>query len=224
MLNETEKHLESAIALAAQQQGLSFASHSDAQRHLEKTKEEIRQAFLHCNAALTDGLNYLKEMNCGYVSTISAKLLKSQHSSKKLSKLIEQEILVNEDIVEQFINAINTFYEWEDNQTVQNAVTVLMRLFPLHPQPYIYLGTLIWRTDGIAGAEMYYSKIVEAIEDPALDYFAADCLYKNGNKDRAKELLLRAMHNTTTSPDMYQDIRQLILKLLEQCLRARATT
>jgi len=223
MVSDIEKQLEHAIALSAQYQGISFASHRETQRHLEKTKLEIRQSFLHCNAAMQEGLRYLKEMNCGYVSVISAKLLKSLGSSKKLSKVIEQEILANDGAIEQFIEAINVFYEREESQIVQNAVTVLMRLFPLHPQPYIYLGTLIWRNDGIAAAEIFYSKIVEVIEDPALDYFAAECLYKNANKNKAKELLLRALHNTTTSPDMYRDIRQLIIKLLELCLRIKAT-
>jgi len=218
MDSQIENQLERAIALSAQHQGINFSSHAEAQRHLAKTKAEIHQAFLHCNAAMQEGLKYFKEMDCGYVSAISAKLLKSMRSSKKLSRLIEQEMLTGDGAIEPFIEALNTFYEREEVQIVQNALTVLLRLFPLHPQPYIYLGTLIWRNDGIAAADLFYSKIVAAIEDPALDYFAAECFYKNGNKNGAKELLLRAMHNTTASPDMYRDIRPLIIKLLEQCL------
>jgi predicted Zn-dependent protease len=215
---EIEQHIETVAALTAEQQGISFFSHREAQRHLDNVRAEVRSAFKHSNAALNNGLRYLKEMNCGYVSTVSAKLLKHMHSSKKLAALISQEIEMRSDAAEQFIEAVNRFYDWEDNQTVMNAVAVLMRLFPLHPQPYIYLGTLIWRQNGIEAAVAYYGKIVEAIDDPALGYFAADCLYKSGDVQKAKQLLLRALDNEVTSSEVYADVRQNIIELLECCL------
>jgi hypothetical protein len=217
MFNELEPYLESTAVFFAHHQGLHFSSQQEAARYVERVKAEIRQAIKHSNAVMVEGLTCFKEMNLGYVSTLSAKLLKHLDSSKKLAKLIEQEIVGNDQAAFEFINAVHQVYDCGDVQKEYNAILVLMRFFPLHPQPYIYYGSWLWRKEGIAAAENFYTKMVQEMEDPALDYAAADCLFKNKNKSKAKELLERALKNTETSLEMYGEVREMIVDLLGKC-------
>ena len=66
-------------------------------------------------------------------------------------------------------------------------------------------------------AEIFYTKIVEALQDPALDYFAADCFIKNGNKEKARNLLQKSQKNKLLSMEKYSNVRQSIGELLAQC-------
>jgi tetratricopeptide (TPR) repeat protein len=166
---------------------------------------------------LMEGLCILRDQGQGYVASISKKIIQHLESSKKLSQLIENEIIKNEQSMSLFMDAVDSFYDCGDFHQEQCVISVMLALFPLNPQPYVYLGTLIWRRDGIAVAEHYYEKIVKVLVDPALDYFAADCFFKNGNKDQAKELLQRALDEAKKAPEMYQDTKPAMLALLEKC-------
>ena len=92
-----------------------------------------------------------------------------------------------------------------------------MALFPGFPQPYIFSANLLWREHGIEVADAFYSKLIEAIEDPALDYFAADCFFKNEKISEAKKLLDRALSHTSIMSDNYAEIKMWASSLRKQC-------
>jgi tetratricopeptide (TPR) repeat protein len=217
MYNELENYVEKVAENIIQQQMLSFSSHAEAQKQFEKTKLQVRQSIQHNDALFLKGLNYLIELKQGYVSTVAVELLKYLHEPEQVAAIIESQVMKNTEALPLFMEAMNHFYDCGDFAKERCVIAVFMGLFPMHPQPYIYLGTLIWRKDGIDEAESFYAKLIDALEDPALDYFAADCFYENGNTDKAKQILYRALRNTELSPVMYSDIRQQILALLERC-------
>jgi hypothetical protein len=92
-----------------------------------------------------------------------------------------------------------------------------MVLFPFHPQPYACYATLIWRKEGIEAAAAFYTQLVGAMEDPVLDYFAADCFIKSGNHTKARELIQRALAKTQPSLQEHQELRQHLLELTRRC-------
>jgi predicted Zn-dependent protease len=109
-----------------------------------------------------------------------------------------------------FSEAVNSYYDCGDYHLEECVISVLLTLFPLEPQPFACYGTLIWRRDGINEAVTFYKSIVDLFESPILDYFAADCIGKAGNRGEAKKLLDRALKNAQNAPEIYEDIMQFI--------------
>lgn len=206
------------MALAVlQHDGINYQSEKDARRHLERIKADLHQGLRQGNQMLTAGLHYLKELGDGFAASFSAKVLKQIKSSKKLARLIEEEIVQNQQAMPLFLDGIKPFLETDDAHREQCVLSVLMALFPGFPQPYIFSANLIWREHGIDVAEAFYTKLVEAIEDPALDYFAADCFFKNGKTGEAKRLLDRALGHDSVHADNYEEIRMWASSLRKQC-------
>lgn len=219
MFSEIENYVAEVAEHIVQQQKLTFNSYDEAQRHLRSTHSELHQSIQQGNKLLMQGLMYFIEMKLGFVSTTSSNILKHLDDVEKLSEIIESQIRKNDSALPLFMEAMSRFYDCGDFHKEQCVIAVLMGLFPLHPQPYVYLGTLIWRKDGIAAAEIFYTRIVKELEDPALDYFAAECFYEKGTINKAKEILQRALKNAEMSPAMYGDLKQEMLGLLKKCRR-----
>jgi hypothetical protein len=217
MLNEIENCVAQLAENVVHQQMLTFSSHNEAQRYLEKTRLEMQLSIQHGNVLLAKGLRNFIDTNHEFVSTTSAEILKSLEDPEKFSEIIGSRLMRNDSALQLFMDTANYFQDRGDVETELSVIAALMALFPLHPQPYVCLGSLIWREDGIAAAEQFYSRVVQAIEDPALDYFAAECFYRNRSVGKAKEILQRALINTDASPVMYTYIRLLIVALLERC-------
>jgi len=221
MFSESDSFISNITQLVMQNQGLQFTTHREAQQHLEKTRTEIRKLMRQSNALFVEGLQYLAQSSLGdlhaYVASVAAKMLKNLDSAKKLKKIIDADVLHKELSLLFFSDAVNEFHECGDYHKELCVISVLIALFPLNAQPYIYYGSLLWRKEGKAAAEMFYSKIVDVIRDPALDYFAADCYIKNGNRDQAKTLLLAAQKNPLMAEDAYKNVRQHVDELIAQC-------
>ena len=98
---------------------------------------------------------------------------------------------------------MNGFYDCGDFQQEHSVISVFLTLFPLHPQPYACLATLIWRRDGIQAAQNFYEHIVDVFKNPLLDYFSADCFLKSGHAEKAKPLLQRAYRKAQDTLDQY---------------------
>jgi len=212
-----DDQMEDIVAHVIRQQGLSFSTHKEAQQYLNKTKKQIQACCQQGSGMLMEGLNYLQEKKEGYVhsyvSAMAGKLLKHVQSSKKLKTVIA-EITQNERSLLYFTEAVKEYADCGDHQKELCVTSVLLILFPLNPQAYIFFGTLIWRKEGIAAAEVFYDKVIEFIQEPALYYFAADCFNKNGNKEKAKELIELALAKVELSNDSYG--RQHLLEFLDQ--------
>lgn len=204
MRNNFDDQIETISISYARQQGLSFATHAEAQQYLKKTKKEICSCIQQGNSMLLDGLTYLQEKQGdpvhSYVSATASKLLKHLDSSKKTKKIIE-EILDNEHSLSYFSEVIKAYMDCGDDYKERCVYSVLLALFPLNPQGYICFGSLIWRAEGIASADRFYTKVTETLQDPALYYFAADCFVKNGDSEKAKEILKRALNMLDSSDD-----------------------
>ena len=197
--------------------GITFHSEKEASRHLERIKADLHHGLRQGNQMLTAGLHYLKELGDGFAASFSGKVLKQLKSSKKLARLIEEEIVQNQQAMPLFLEGIKPFLETDDAHREQCVLSVMMALFPGFPQPYIFSANLLWREHGIDVADAFYTKLVEAIDDPALDYFAAHCFFKNGKTDEAKRLLDRALGHVSIQADNYADIRLWASSLRKQC-------
>ena len=221
MFNESDCFIDDITLRFVQSQGCNFTSHHEAQRHFEKTKLEIRKLIKQSNSQFIEGLSYLKECNQGpvhrYVSGVADKILKHLDSSKKLNKIIETDILNFDRSLLYFSDVINEFYDCGDFRKELCLISVVMALFPFNAQPYVYYGSLLWRQEGKDAADVFYTKIVEALHDPALDYFAADCFIKNGNREKAKKLLLQSQKNELLASEKYSNVKQNIQELIAQC-------
>ncbi|MET3106104.1 tetratricopeptide (TPR) repeat protein [Oxalobacteraceae bacterium GrIS 2.11] len=201
----------------AQQRRLSFGSFSEAQGYLAAARNEIDHALQESSVLLAKGLAEFAALDRYYVSALCFDLLEHIGQPLALAEICEARVVHNDTAYPQFMDAMNYFYDCGDLEREQSAIAVLMLLFPTHPQPYVYQGTLIWRKDGIAAAERFYIEMVEMMEDPALDYFAAECFYEIGSIDKARDVLRRAQINTNMSPTMYAEIRERIAVLMGRC-------
>lgn len=196
-----------------QQRGIQFKSLKEATEHTEQTTQEIRYILQQNSIMLKEGLRCFSERCSGLVADISKRLLDNLQSHAELTKIIETEIQSSELALQAFSEAANSFYDCGDYHLEQCVLSAFMMLFPLHPQPYACYATLIWRKEGITAAETFYAQLVDSVQDPVLDYFAADCFAKAGNEKKAKELIQRALEKTQTSLQEHHEIRQHLLEL-----------
>lgn len=215
--NEIDNYIQDLVVAITQQQGLHFNSLKEANAHNKKTTLEIRQLLKQSSVVLKEGLNILSKKSTGFVADISKKLLTHLHTPEKIAQIMDAEINENAEALKQFSAAVNSFYDCGDYHLEQCVLSVFLMLFPLYPQPYACYATMLWRKEGIDAAVTFYEPLVDAIEDPILDYYAADCLVKAGKKSRAKELLQRAFTQLVSSPEDQVELRQHIVALLKQC-------
>jgi len=209
-LNDIDKNLNELAVMLVQQQGIHFATHKEAEKHLDNTTVQLRELLQQSSTMFIEGLKYLSETNHQLVADITGQLLKNIQSPKEMAAIIESNILKNDRSLEIFSAAVNSFYGCGDYHTEECVISVLLTLFPLEPQPFACYGTLIWRKNGIDDAVSFYKSIVDLFETPILDYFAADCFAKAGDKIEARKLLERALKNAQAAPEIYEDIIQFI--------------
>jgi hypothetical protein len=198
MYLELENQLENIAVIVAKQQVGSFSSQRAAHLYLEKTKADIRQILKQSSPLLIKGLSYLTENDQGqahsYVAGVSAKLLKHVDSSKKFNRIVESEIWTNDYSLTHFTEVLDEYIDCGDIDKEECLIGTVLALFPLNPQPYIYLGSLVSRKNGVEDAAAYYAKITEVIQNPALYYFAAECFYQNRDKDQAKKYYIARLN------------------------------
>jgi hypothetical protein len=215
-VNDIEKNLKELAATLVQQQGITFATHKEAEKHVSDTALQLRELLQQSSTTFIEGLRYLAEKNHQPVSDIAGQLLNNVQSPKAMAEIIETRILKNNQSLEMFSEAVNSFYGCGDFHVEECVISVLLTLFPLEPQPFACYGTLIWRKNSINDAAIFYKSIVDLFETPILDYFAADCFQKSGDKDEARRLLERALKNAQASPEVYEDIIQFIRIALKE--------
>ncbi len=177
----------------------------------------MRQLLQQSHLIVQEGLQHLSEKSAGFVQEVAKNLLKNFDSPTELAKIIQADIQDNPNALQLFSEQVNSFYGCGDYHLEQCVLAVFLMFFPLYPQPYACYATLIWRKDGIQEARAFYDHIVDAMENPVLDYFAADCFLKAGDAARAKKLLQRALAATQSAQQEQQDLRQHITNLLGQC-------
>ena len=214
---DINKYIEDLAVAVAQQQGIQFKSLKDAEEHTKKTKQEIQHLFQQNSVLIKEGLQTYSDKCDGFVADISRRILNSLESPEEINKIVTSEIQGNTEALKLFSEAANSFYDCGDFHLEQCVLSVFLMLFPLYPQPYACYATLIWRKEGISAAETFYEQLVGSMEDPVLDYFAADCFVKAGNKKRAKELVQRALAKTQDSLHDHQDLREHLAQLYRRC-------
>jgi predicted Zn-dependent protease len=214
--SDIDKHLNEIAVMVAQQQSLQFNSQAEAQNHIKNTAAKLQQMLQQSSAMFVEGLKYLAERNQQPVSDIATQILEKLPTPGEVASILETHIVKNDHSLEQFSEAVNSFYGCGDFHVEECVISVLLTLFPLEPQPFACYGTMIWRRDGIQEAENFYKNIVDLFESPILDYFAADCYFKAGHKAEAKSLLDRALVNAHKDPEIYADIAQFVRILLRE--------
>jgi|GEM_PF-2192353 len=218
--NQTEfdAYLSELAGMVVLQQDMQFGSYQEAQAHVEHTKTQLAQLLQHSNALFVEGLTHLAQLiGTQYqpVASIAGRIYASLHIPSEVAKIIDTQVIKNKDSLKLFSEAVNSFYGIGDFHIEESVISVLLTLFPMEPQPFACLGTMIWRKEGIADAAAYYEKIVDLFESPVLDYFAADCYYKAGKRSEAKTLLGRALSHAEKSPGLYEEVIPLIQLFLK---------
>ena len=212
--------LELIASTVLKQQGIAFSSLTEAQNHSKRIKNEIIHVVAQGNKTLIEGLKQLTANNQGhvhgYVAGVCAKLLKHIRSSKKIKKIIDADITANESALLLFAGAAENFIDNGDLEKEHAVLTVLMALFPLNPQPYLYFGASVWRTDGVDAAAAFYTEVIKVLPNPAIYYVAADCFYKKGDKDSARELVNLALDHAQKSPELYGHIEKLAAEFIQR--------
>jgi predicted Zn-dependent protease len=214
--NGFDHWLDELSDLVIRQQAVQFTSSQEAQRHARDVKAKLKKILLKNNTSFVQGLRYLVGTDHQIVAAIAKQIHDHLDSPAQVSAIIDAEITQRKDALALFSKAVNSFYGCGDFHIEECVLAVLLTLFPLEPQPFACYGTMIWRKDGIAEAAAYYKKIVDLIESPVLDYFAADCYFKSGNNADAKRLLDRAMKTVNETPGSDDDVGQLIRILSKQ--------
>ncbi len=208
--NEIDRHLNDLSFMIARHQGLQFNNQKEAENHVTNTTAQLKDMMQQSNAMFIEGLNFLIETNHQPVATISAQILDSLNTPEKMVQIIEAQIINNDDSLKLFSESVNSYYGCGDFHTEECVISVLLTLFPMEPQPFACYATMLWRKEGIGAAVELYKNIVDVFKNPILDYFAADCYFKAGDRSEAKALLDRAMQGVEKEPETYADIAQFI--------------
>ncbi len=215
MEKKIDDYLEELATEVVKQQGIQFNSLKAEKIHVQNTVQQILQQLQQSNASLKEGLTLLVGNSHGYVADTCRKLLDNFDSPEKTIAVISTEISQNPQAMEMFSEEVNRFYDCGDYHQEECVIAVLLNLFPLHPQSYACFATLLWRKDGIHVAQSFYEQIVDAFNEPVLDYFAAHCLLNTENQTKAHELLDRAFANANRFPEQYADLLPLIRDLMK---------
>lgn len=162
------------------------------------------------NNEFEKGLHHLIERGSFEINNIASNILENFKNPEKVKEIIKTKIHDNPEIAEVFFYCVNDFYDCGDFDIENSLITVILTLFPLHPTPYIYLGTLIWRRNGLHKAEKYYNIIITMFDDPTLNYFAADCFSRAGDKNKAYDILESAKNNLLGNDNMSNLLDEII--------------
>lgn len=221
MHTDLDSFIETLAQAAVNERDFGFASHREAQHYLAQTRQKIREGLEQGSHTLIKGLQTLSQhqgdhIRC-YVAGIARKLLKNLGAGKQLNRIIEQELIGNDHALRYFCETAGDFSQSSDYEVEACVLSVLLAFFSGNAQPYVYFGTMLWRREGIAVAERFYSKIVEVIHDPALDYFAADCLLQSNRRTQARALLQQSLQHERITSHSYRQVRQDIISLMARC-------
>lgn len=208
--SDIDKSLHDLAAMVIKEQGVHFATYKEAESHIKDTAERLRELLQQSSVMFIEGLKHVSERTEYPAADVARRLLESQKNPQKMAKIIETHIVGDAQSLESFSQVVNSFYGCGDFHVEECAISVLLTLFPMEPQPFACYGTMVWRRDGIAAAENFYKGIVDLFSNPILDYFTADCYAKAGNKIEAKRLLQRALENGQAAPEIYGDIMQFV--------------
>jgi len=207
--NEIDRHLNDISFMIARHQGLQFNNQKEVDRHVTSTTQQLKDMMQQSNEMLIETKQHP-------VADIASQILESMDTPEKMVPIIESQIINNDDSLKLFSEAVNSYYGCGDFHTEECVISVLLTLFPMEPQPFACYATMLWRKEGIAAAVELYKNIIDVFENPILDYFAADCYFKAGDRTGAKALLDRAMQNVEKEPETYADIAQFIRILLRE--------
>lgn len=209
---DLDKHIKEIATMISQ--GLQFDSEKEAERHVDNTAAKLQTMLQQSSAMFQEGLRYITEARQAPVSDITHGLLNNLHKPDRINDIINKRIVKDPGSLAMFSEVVNSYYGCGDFHKEECMIAVLLTLFPMEPQPFACYGTLIWRRDGIAEAQRFYEHIADLFESPIIDYFAADCHYKAGNKSEARRLLLRGQQNAEKDLETYAEVVQFIRVML----------
>lgn len=169
--------------------------------YLEKTKKQLNEAMRTFESYDQKGL-----LKTFFQKIKTRKNLSPQTLKKAFDRL-------NQYAFEAFKNKT-----WNDVYSMFFFITVY---FPTKAKPYLFLAKATEELKGLDQASGFYKITCEALKDPDLYFFAAECELKLDHKDKAKEYLLKVkevLGNTTSLSEEQQELlseTDEILKALE---------
>lgn len=150
------------------------------------------------------GLEVLASLEERETAEIAARWLQHRGDVDALAQAVENDA---DKAFPLFIDAAISLSRADDLHRAVDTVGVLTMVFPLEPQPYSILGTIIWKLEGLDAAAKYYDALLQALEHPMIHYFAADCFASAGDPDRAKRLLKEAHVLCDENPEAAAEFR-----------------
>ena len=175
--------------------------------HRQREQARLNGWISNFGRDLLAGLQLIAERDAGPGAVIARGLLQNMTAPDTLRRYLEQHVINNGETFQALLNAVTDLHNRGDLHAARTAISVLTALYTTEPQPYVLLGTIAWQLEGLEAAAQYYGIIVQALQHPLIDYFAADCLHQASQAAQAKDLRKRALAMCDEAPEQYREIR-----------------
>ena len=163
-----------------------------------REKARLKKLFEQAVEGFIRGLEVLAGLKEPETAEIAARWLRHRDDIEALAQSVLSDA---EKAFPLFVDAAIALLRAGDLHRAADATSVLTMVFPLEPQPYSILGTVIWKLEGLKAAVAYYDALLQVLEHPMIHYFAADCFATAGDPGRARRLLQDALVLCDDNPE-----------------------
>ena len=193
-----EKLFEASSSLAKtaiEKQGFIPTPLKTLKNHELQTTLKIQEQIINFCKGLVAGLELIAKSDTQQhgVPGIAAELLANMNAPHEFMKIAEQSVIDNIGFFKALLELAEGYHGAGDIEEEKSIISALITFYPYEPQPYIRLGTLIWKVEGIEQAGYFYENITQILNHPMVDYLAADCFFNAGRAGSAVSLLTRAL-------------------------------
>ncbi len=181
------KHM---IEIAIDAQGFQPTEFESMSSHNSKTTLKIQTMMGDSIANFASGLKVLSTDENEKTSEFSSALETHLNDPEAFRKKLQE---IGEKAETPFAEAVARLFNKGDFHRAREACAVLNLLYPFNPETIALTGSIACEIEGRQAASNFYDQIVQVFEHPMTNFFAADCFYEQGHKERAHKLLTRAL-------------------------------
>lgn len=184
----TDSILDYMADALVREQGFRPTGIETLERHREKEKYRIFGILEDTFSAFTEGLEILETDTDTGVAGFSRVLTDRIHDPETQTDIIEEKRL---SLREPCIDAVFRLFSGGEFRKAEKACAAVVLLYPLDPAPIALAGAITREVRGLEAACSFYEGVVQIIEDPMTDFYAAECFYSKGDRKKAEELFAR---------------------------------
>jgi len=181
--------------------------------HKDRRRQMLKDQFREIGQDIVAGLAILAADEDRETAAIASRWQQAIGNSDALATAMAEDL---PSAFAPFYKSAFALHDRDDLHRAKSACTVLIMAYPLEPHPYTLLGTILWRQAGLEAAVRYYDAIVQIMQHPMTNYFAADCFYTSGDRERAQALLEEGLELCTENPEYSAEYRDLIETFLTE--------